>query len=149
MSSRFACSVAGLHQAAGQQWAERAAHERPHQGPALFVGQAFLYNGVTFNLGTFFSTFYGISSTTAPTTVTSSPSGSRTVPGPAITRQWNRDHGSRSSRAGTFVSIVPTPATEEVVPVRGPVDQAGAASSGHGTLQRWPSMVGSQGWRPT
>jgi hypothetical protein len=33
---------------------------------ALFVGQAFLYNGVTFNLGTLFSTFYGISSSTVP-----------------------------------------------------------------------------------
>src|SRR5690606_25865972 len=27
-------------------------------GLALFIGQAFIYNGVTFNLGTFFSTFY-------------------------------------------------------------------------------------------
>ncbi len=35
-------------------------------GLALFVGQAFIYNGVTFNLGTLFTTFYGISSATVP-----------------------------------------------------------------------------------
>jgi MFS family permease len=35
-------------------------------GLALFVGQAFLYNGVTFNLGTLFSTFYGVSSSFVP-----------------------------------------------------------------------------------
>jgi MFS family permease len=35
-------------------------------GLALFVGQAFLYNGVTFNLGTLFSTFYGVSSGFVP-----------------------------------------------------------------------------------
>ena len=35
-------------------------------GLALFVGQAFLYNGVTFNLGTLFTTFYGVSSGFVP-----------------------------------------------------------------------------------
>jgi MFS family permease len=35
-------------------------------GLALFVGQAFLYNGVTFNLGDLFSTFYGVSSGFVP-----------------------------------------------------------------------------------
>lgn len=35
-------------------------------GLALFVGQAFLYNGVTFNLGTLFTTFYDVSSSTVP-----------------------------------------------------------------------------------
>jgi MFS family permease len=35
-------------------------------GIALFVGQAFLYNGVTFNLGDLYSTFYGVSSSTVP-----------------------------------------------------------------------------------
>ncbi len=33
---------------------------------ALFVGQAFIYNGVTFNLGTLFTSFYGISSGFVP-----------------------------------------------------------------------------------
>jgi MFS family permease len=32
----------------------------------LFVGQAFLYNGVTFNLGTIFNGFYGIAEATVP-----------------------------------------------------------------------------------
>jgi MFS family permease len=35
-------------------------------GLALFVGQAFLYNGVTFNLGDLFSTFYSVSSGFVP-----------------------------------------------------------------------------------
>ncbi len=35
-------------------------------GLALFVGQAFIYNGVTFNLGDLFSTFYGVSSSFVP-----------------------------------------------------------------------------------
>lgn len=33
---------------------------------ALFVGQAFLYNGVTFNLGTLMTTFYGVGAATVP-----------------------------------------------------------------------------------
>jgi len=35
-------------------------------GLALFVGQAFIYNGLTFNLGDLFSTFYGVSSGYVP-----------------------------------------------------------------------------------
>src|SRR5580692_1019808 len=35
-------------------------------GLALFIGQAFLYNGVTFNLGTLLSGFYGVSSGKVP-----------------------------------------------------------------------------------
>jgi MFS family permease len=35
-------------------------------GLALFIGQAFLYNGVTFNLGTLYSTFWGVSSSFVP-----------------------------------------------------------------------------------
>ncbi|MGI8505227.1 MAG: MFS transporter [Solirubrobacteraceae bacterium] len=33
---------------------------------SLFVGQAFLYNGLTFNLGTLITTFYGVSAATVP-----------------------------------------------------------------------------------
>ena len=35
-------------------------------GLALFVGQAFIYNGITFNLGTLFSTFFGVSASFVP-----------------------------------------------------------------------------------
>lgn len=35
-------------------------------GLALFVGQAFIYNGVTFNLGTLLSGYYGVASATVP-----------------------------------------------------------------------------------
>jgi MFS family permease len=35
-------------------------------GLALFVGQAFIYNGVTFDLGTLFSNFYHVSSSVVP-----------------------------------------------------------------------------------
>lgn len=33
---------------------------------ALFIGQAFLYNGVTFNLGTLMTTFYGVGAAVVP-----------------------------------------------------------------------------------
>ncbi|OCB30281.1 MFS transporter [Mycobacterium malmoense] len=39
---------------------------RAFLGLALFTGQAFLYNGVTFNLGTLLSGFYGVPSGTVP-----------------------------------------------------------------------------------
>ncbi|MDX6481921.1 MAG: hypothetical protein QOG85_2431 [Gaiellaceae bacterium] len=35
-------------------------------GLALFIGQAFLYNGVTFNLGTLYTTFWDVSSSFVP-----------------------------------------------------------------------------------
>ena len=35
-------------------------------GLALFIGQAFIYNGITFNLGTLFSTFFGVSAAVVP-----------------------------------------------------------------------------------
>ncbi len=35
-------------------------------GLALFIGQAFLYNGVTFDLGTLYSTFYNVASSFVP-----------------------------------------------------------------------------------
>ena len=40
------------------------------------------------------------------TIVTSSPSRIQTVPRPITIIQWNRDQGSRSRRAGIWVSIV-------------------------------------------
>ncbi len=39
---------------------------RAFLGLALFIGQAFIYNGVTFNLGTLLSTFYGVASSVVP-----------------------------------------------------------------------------------
>ncbi len=44
---------------------------------------------------------------TDPTIVTSRPSRIQTVPRPMTISQWKRDHGSRSSRAGMRVSMVP------------------------------------------
>jgi MFS family permease len=44
----------------------RSYPQRAVLGLALFVGQAFLYNAVTFNLGTLLSTFYGVPSGTVP-----------------------------------------------------------------------------------
>jgi len=40
--------------------------ERTTLGLALFVGQAFLYNAITFDLGTLLSTYFGISSGSVP-----------------------------------------------------------------------------------
>jgi len=35
-------------------------------GLCLFVGQAFIYNGITFNLGSLFTGFFGVASAAAP-----------------------------------------------------------------------------------
>ena len=35
-------------------------------GLCLFVGQAFIYNGITFNLGTLFTTFFGVAAASVP-----------------------------------------------------------------------------------
>ena len=47
-----------------------------------------------------------------PTIVTSRPSRIQTVPSPTTIRQCHLDRGSRSSRAGMFVSIVPSPSPD-------------------------------------
>ena len=53
-----------------------------------------------------------------PTIVTSSPSRIHTVPSPIRIFQCHRDHGSRSSRAGMLVSIVPSsPADDAIVAI--------------------------------
>ncbi|WP_232303527.1 MFS transporter [Pseudofrankia sp. DC12] len=44
----------------------RTHRSRAALGLALFVGQAFLYNAVTFDLGTLLSTFYGVDSSSVP-----------------------------------------------------------------------------------
>src|SRR5689334_15163518 len=50
-----------------------------------------------------------IRAATAPTIVTSRPSRIHTAPRPITIRQWNRDHGSRSSRAGIAVRKISGP----------------------------------------
>src|SRR3954452_22060461 len=52
----------------------------------------------------------------APTIVTSRPSSTHTVPRPITIRQWKRDQGSRSSRAGTAVLITRPSAVALMVP---------------------------------
>ena len=44
----------------------KAYPKRAVLGFCLFVGQAFIYNGVTFNLGSLFTTFFGVASATVP-----------------------------------------------------------------------------------
>ncbi len=58
---RKAISFTEIAKAALTRYPGRAA-----LGLALFIGQAFLYNGVTFNLGTLLSGFYGVGSGTVP-----------------------------------------------------------------------------------
>src|SRR3954454_74218 len=60
----------------------------------------------------------------APTIVTSRPSSTHTVPRPITTRQWKRDQGSRSSRAGTSVLITRRSAVALIVPGTRVVDGA-------------------------
>ncbi|MBV9335340.1 MAG: MFS transporter [Solirubrobacterales bacterium] len=44
----------------------KAYPKRAVLGLCLFVGQAFIYNGITFNLGTLFTTFYGVAAASVP-----------------------------------------------------------------------------------
>jgi hypothetical protein len=44
----------------------KAYPKRAVLGLCLFVGQAFIYNGITFNLGTLFTTFFGVAAATVP-----------------------------------------------------------------------------------
>jgi MFS family permease len=44
----------------------KAYPKRAVLGFCLFVGQAFIYNGITFNLGTLFTTFFGVAAATVP-----------------------------------------------------------------------------------
>ena len=48
------------------RWRSRRYPKRAVLGLALFIGQAFFYNGVTFNLGTLLSGFYDVASGTVP-----------------------------------------------------------------------------------
>lgn len=66
-----------------------------------------------------------------PTTVTSKPSRIQTVPRPKTTNQWNRDHGSRSRRAGMFVLIVPVCTPVLIQPFQLP---------GCRTMNRWQTV---------
>src|SRR5699024_6887398 len=58
---RTTFSVAAIAKVAFQKYPKRAV-----LCLVLFVGQAFLYNGITFNLGTIFNGFYGIAEATVP-----------------------------------------------------------------------------------
>jgi MFS family permease len=44
----------------------KAYPKRAVLGLCLFVGQAFIYNGITFNLGTLFTTFFGVAAASVP-----------------------------------------------------------------------------------
>jgi hypothetical protein len=59
-------------------------------GLSLFVGEAFLYNAVTFNLGTMLSQFFGVASGTVPVFIVISP------PGTSSARRCWPDSSTRS-----------------------------------------------------
>src|SRR6202012_5374762 len=68
---------------------------------ALFVGQAFLYNGVTFNLGTLFTTFEGVSSSTVRIFVV--VSGGVNCGGPLFRGRLSDRVGQKPMIAGTYI----------------------------------------------
>ncbi len=68
---------------------------------ALFVGQAFLYNGVTFNLGTLFSGFYGVSSATVPLFLVFYAIGN--LLGPLLLSRFFDTVGRKPMIAGTYL----------------------------------------------
>jgi MFS family permease len=90
-------------------------------GLALFIGQAFLYNAVTFNLGTMLSTFYGVPSGTVPIFVFVFAIGNLT--GAVLLSRFFDTVGRRPMISGTyFVSAILT-IVLGVLLVRGVLDR--------------------------
>jgi MFS family permease len=70
-------------------------------GLALFVGQAFLYNAVTFNLGSMLSTFFGVASGTVPAFVVIFAAGN--FLGPLLLGRLFDTVGRRPMISGTYL----------------------------------------------
>jgi MFS family permease len=70
-------------------------------GLALFVGQAFLYNGVTFNLGTLYTTFYKVSSSFVPVFLIVFAAGN--FLGPLVLGRLFDTVGRKPMIAGTYI----------------------------------------------
>ena len=70
-------------------------------GLALFIGQAFLYNGVTFNLGTLYSTFYGVSGDFVPVFIIIWALGN--FLGPVLLGRYFDTVGRRPMISGTYI----------------------------------------------
>jgi MFS family permease len=71
-------------------------------GLALFVGQAFIYNGITFNLGTLFSGFYGVSSSFVPVFIIIYAAGN--FLGPLLLGRLFDTVGRKPMIAGTYLA---------------------------------------------
>src|ERR1700722_8815471 len=70
-------------------------------GLALFIGQAFLYNGVTFNLGTLLSRFYGVDAGKVPQFSTLGVS--TTFPGPWVLVRFFAPGGRKPMIALSYI----------------------------------------------
>jgi MFS family permease len=71
-------------------------------GLALFVGQAFLYNAVTFNLGTMLSRFFGVASGTVPAFIVLFAAGN--FLGPLLLARRFDTVGRKPMIAGTYLA---------------------------------------------
>jgi MFS family permease len=70
-------------------------------GLALFVGQAFLYNAVTFDLGTLLNTFFGVGSGSVPFFMVAFAAGN--FLGPLLLGRWFDTVGRKPMIAGTYL----------------------------------------------
>jgi MFS family permease len=86
--------------------ASRRYPQRAVPGLALFIGQAFLYDAVAFDLGTILSGFFGVASASAPYFMVIFAA-SRTSTSPAVFSAMNSDPCSRNR-----VSVVSPPTSE-------------------------------------
>jgi MFS family permease len=75
--------------------------QRVMLGLALFVGQAFLYNAVTFNLGTMLSGFFGVASGTVPAFIVIFAAGN--FLGPLLLGRLFDTMGRRPMISGTYL----------------------------------------------
>ncbi len=99
---------------------------RAFLGLALFIGQAFIYNGVTFNLGTLFTTFFAVTSSFVPVLIIIWALGN--FAGPVTLGRLFDTIGRKPMISGTYIGSALVAAGLAVLPGPGrvePVDLPG------------------------
>lgn len=97
--------------------------QRAVLGFALFIGQAFLYNGMTFNLGTLFNTFYEVPSGTVPLLIIFWSLGN--FAGPVVLGRFFDTVGRKPMIAGCYLGSAVLTVPLIVIFVQGTVNQWG------------------------
>ncbi len=86
-------------------------------GLALFIGQAFLYNGVTFNIGTLLNTFYNVSASMVPLFIIIWALGN--FAGPLILGRYFDTVGRKPMISGTYLGSAAVAVVLAIVMISG------------------------------